>query len=277
MAMYEVNEAAEMISRAVDSEAQIIFGASIDPAMSGKVRVTVLAAGFGSRRGYRGRAERLRLRYGQARSGRARLDGRHRRARFPTLSRLGARTWRIARASCWTPLLPTGSGSRRSRLRSRVSFSRNLTRIESFRSSSEFSRAVPTSKLIERIEHDPVLPLEWGRNKAGMSASEMLSTRRSRSRKCIWLQARDDAVAHARRLLELNVHKQELNRLLEPFLWHTVIVTATQWENFFELRCAPNAQPEIRQAALGMRDAIATSQPGSVAYGRLAYAAAAPR
>ena len=31
MAMYEVNEAAEMISRAVDSEAQIIFGASIDP------------------------------------------------------------------------------------------------------------------------------------------------------------------------------------------------------------------------------------------------------
>ena len=52
MAMYEVNEAAEMISRAVDPDAQIIFGASIDPAMTGKVRVTVLAAGFGARRGY---------------------------------------------------------------------------------------------------------------------------------------------------------------------------------------------------------------------------------
>src|SRR6202049_1993442 len=49
LSMYEVNEAAEMISRAVDSEAQIIFGASIDPAMTGKVRVTVLAAGFGPR------------------------------------------------------------------------------------------------------------------------------------------------------------------------------------------------------------------------------------
>ncbi|MDQ6823231.1 MAG: cell division protein FtsZ [Candidatus Eremiobacteraeota bacterium] len=48
MAMYEVNEAAEMISRAVDSDAQIIFGASIDPNMSGRVRVTVLAAGFGT-------------------------------------------------------------------------------------------------------------------------------------------------------------------------------------------------------------------------------------
>jgi cell division protein FtsZ len=53
MAMYEVNEAAEMISRAVDSDAQIIFGASIDPAMQGKVRVTVLAAGFGAARTYR--------------------------------------------------------------------------------------------------------------------------------------------------------------------------------------------------------------------------------
>jgi cell division protein FtsZ len=52
LAMYEVNEAAEMISRAVDSEAQIIFGASIDPTMAGKVRVTVLAAGFGAARHY---------------------------------------------------------------------------------------------------------------------------------------------------------------------------------------------------------------------------------
>ena len=50
LAMYEVNEAAEMIARAVDSEAQIIFGASIDPSMQSKVRITVLAAGFGNRR-----------------------------------------------------------------------------------------------------------------------------------------------------------------------------------------------------------------------------------
>ncbi len=54
MAMYEVNEAAEMISRAVDPDAQIIFGASIDKTMQGKVRVTVLAAGFGAGRSYRG-------------------------------------------------------------------------------------------------------------------------------------------------------------------------------------------------------------------------------
>jgi cell division protein FtsZ len=50
LSMYEVNEAADMISRAVDSDAQIIFGASVDPTMQGKVRVTVLAAGFGQQR-----------------------------------------------------------------------------------------------------------------------------------------------------------------------------------------------------------------------------------
>ena len=70
-------------------------------------------------------------------------------------------------------------------------------------------------------------------------------------------------VAHAKGLAELNVHKQELNRMLEPFLWHTVIVTATEWENFFELRCASNAQPEIREAALRMRQAVEASSPAA--------------
>ena len=49
LSMYEVNEAAEMISRAVDSDANVIFGAAVDPTMTGKVRITVLAAGFGTR------------------------------------------------------------------------------------------------------------------------------------------------------------------------------------------------------------------------------------
>lgn len=136
-----------------------------------------------------------------------------------------------------------------------------------FSRSSASSRAVPSSKLIERVETDPVVPLEWGRNKAGMSASETLSEEEAEASLHEWLRARDDAVAHARRLLELKVHKQELNRILEPFLWHTVIVTATEWQNFFALRCAPNAQPEIRQAALSMRAAMAQSAPQRVPYG----------
>jgi thymidylate synthase ThyX len=100
-----------------------------------------------------------------------------------------------------------------------------------------------------------------------MSATDVLVGEDGEEAKRVWLQARDGAVAQAQRLLELNVHKQELNRLLEPFLWHTVIVTATEWDNFFELRCAPTAQPEIRAAALKMREAIVASRPQPVEYG----------
>lgn len=136
-----------------------------------------------------------------------------------------------------------------------------------FSRNSASSRAVPTAKLLERVENDPVLPLEWGRNKAGMSADDVLGPLEEEDAKCTWLSARDAAVVHARRLLELKVHKQELNRVLEPFLWHVVIVTATEWENFFTLRCSPNAQPEIRAAALRMRAAIDQSEPQPVALG----------
>lgn len=138
----------------------------------------------------------------------------------------------------------------------------NTHRVLSRNSAS--SRAVPTAKLIERVEREPAVPLEWGLNKAGMSASDVISNEAADAATRAWLAARDDAVAHARELLDLKVHKQELNRLLEPFLWHTVIVTATEWENFFELRCAANAQPEIREAALRMRAAIEAGRPKAI-------------
>jgi hypothetical protein len=133
---------------------------------------------------------------------------------------------------------------------------------------SASSRAIPTSKLIERVLKDPAVPLEWGKNKAGMSASDVLPGDLAQEAERVWLGARDAAVAHAQRLLDLDVHKQELNRLLEPFLWHTVIVSATEWENFFELRCAPNAQPEIRAAALLMLEAMNASLPQTLDYGQ---------
>ena len=101
-----------------------------------------------------------------------------------------------------------------------------------------------------------------------MSASDVLSGDLAQEAERVWLGARDAAVAHAQRLLDLDVHKQELNRLLEPFLWHTVIVSATEWANFFELRCAPNAQPEIRAAAILMLEAMNASVPQTLDYGQ---------
>lgn len=132
---------------------------------------------------------------------------------------------------------------------------------------SASSRAIPTAKLIDRVANDPAAPLEWGRNRAGMSASDLLDDEHAAEAERVWLRARDEAVAHTTILMSLGVHKQELNRLLEPFLWQTVIVTSTEWSNFFELRCSPNAQPELREAALRMREAISSSTPQALAHG----------
>ena len=46
MSMHEVNEAAEVITGAVDPEANIIFGATIDPEKQDEITITVIAAGF---------------------------------------------------------------------------------------------------------------------------------------------------------------------------------------------------------------------------------------
>jgi thymidylate synthase ThyX len=136
-----------------------------------------------------------------------------------------------------------------------------------FSRNSSSSRAVPTSKMIERVLQNPAMPVEWGVNKAGMSASETLTPQQAEEAKAEWLRARDSAVHHVRNLQKFNVHKQIINRVLEPFMWHTVIISATEWDNFFSLRLAENAQPEIRIAAQHMRAAIDASKPTPVATG----------
>ena len=59
----------------------------------------------------------------------------------------------------------------------------------------------------------------------------------------------------------LGVHKQIANRLLEPFMWTTVIITATKWKNYFTLRVHKDAQLEIRIPAYLIKRAIRNSLP----------------
>jgi thymidylate synthase ThyX len=77
----------------------------------------------------------------------------------------------------------------------------------------------------------------------------------------IWLAARDAAVAQAEALLDLGLHKQVPNRLLEPFTWITEVISATTWTNFFALRCHEMAEPHIQKIAYMMRDALAAAEP----------------
>lgn len=130
-----------------------------------------------------------------------------------------------------------------------------------FSRNSASSRAIPVLKQLMRIEENPFIPIYWGKDQSGMQAEQELSLADQERATAIWLAARDDALKHTRALLNLGVHKQIANRLLEPFMWHTVIVTATEWSNFFALRAHADAQPEIRVIAELMQEAYNTSQP----------------
>lgn len=131
---------------------------------------------------------------------------------------------------------------------------------------SESSRAIPPELQIERVLEDPYVPEFAGRVK-GMGVGEELDGYDYNHAVLYWYDARDAAVEAARGLLKLNVAKDQVNRLLEPFMWHTVIVTATDWDNFFALRDHDDAAPAFRKVARMMRVAMNASVPREIPYG----------
>lgn len=136
-----------------------------------------------------------------------------------------------------------------------------------FSRNSASSRAIPVEKMIERVCADPAMPVWWGKNQTGMQAREELVGDELARVQEAWLNARDNAVSSALELMKLGLHKQLANRLVEPWMWITVIASATQTSNFFALRCHPDAQPEIAKAAYMMRDAFEASVPRDLGAG----------
>jgi thymidylate synthase ThyX len=132
------------------------------------------------------------------------------------------------------------------------------------------SRAIPIKKMIAAVRDEPALPVSWGRNQTGMSAREAIAPDIEARARAEWQAALDDALRHAERLAaqDIDLHKQLVNRLLEPFAWITVIITATEWANFFTQRCHPDAQPEIKRIADMMLAEYEGSTPTDVAFGR---------
>ena len=131
-----------------------------------------------------------------------------------------------------------------------------------FSRNSASSRAIPLRKQLERVTDDPAIPLIWAAEQKGMQGGdEIEQTDRA---EYFWLKARDRALDNAKNLADFGVHKSLVNRLLEPFMWHTVIVTATAWNNFFNLRCSPLAMPEIRDVAEMMKFLYDHNDPAKV-------------
>ena len=111
------------------------------------------------------------------------------------------------------------------------------------------SRAIPVSKVIQQVVSNPVIPPKIYMNKAGMVGDVEAGATDAEAFRDLWIYAATNAVKTAECMAELGIHKQHINRILEPFQFIHVIVTATEWDNFFKLRLAPDAQPEMQDLA----------------------------
>lgn len=136
-----------------------------------------------------------------------------------------------------------------------------------FNRNASSSRAIPTAKFIEQVRNEPVMPSHWGKNQKGMQAFEELSEDQRSDAIFIWEQAASSVATYAEMLRRGQVHKQIVNRILEPFTHIRVVVTSTSWANFYGLRDHKDAQPEIRELAQAMRKAHEESVPSKLIQG----------
>lgn len=118
------------------------------------------------------------------------------------------------------------------------------------------SRAIPSKKVRQAVLDNPAVPEHWGSNQPGMQAGDQLDGAARADALTNWMAARTAAITFAETLAEIGLHKQIANRLLEPWFRITVLVTATDWDNFFALRAHPAAQPEFQVLAYRMLDAM---------------------
>lgn len=168
-----------------------------------------------------------------------------------------------------------------------------------FSRNASSSRAIPFATTVKRVIEDPFLPVFWGENQSGMQAAKEIADWKKEKAIKYWLGARDEMIKIASALSSkeclvckgkkgwssptggvsggtwvkcqecqgtgegINLHKQIVNRLIEPWAWITVCVTgdAGAWSNYFALRCDKDAQPEIQKQAYMAQKAYFESTP----------------
>jgi len=165
-----------------------------------------------------------------------------------------------------------------------------------FSKNAASSRAIPIEKMIQQVVDNPAMPVWWGKNQSGMQAKEELDdttpywdiadyeyqqdtaweglvqknlrkVTRMAHAKHEWLRARDLAIQQVKILNQIGLHKQIANRILEPWFNIRIILSGTEFENFFALRAHPDAQPEIQALAYKMLEEYNKSEPKKLKVG----------
>lgn len=138
---------------------------------------------------------------------------------------------------------------------------------------SPSSRAMPARQVLDRVHQDPFIPKYWLKNKKGMQGGEWLPDDLRAACRWQWLGARDNTLRVAHDLIDLDLHKGTINRLLEPFMTTEIVCTATEFGNFLALRTerdeygVPMADPHFADVADDILRALNESEPRSLFIG----------
>lgn len=157
-----------------------------------------------------------------------------------------------------------------------------------FSRSSASSRAIPARRVQEMIALDRFNPLKWMKEHTGMQGTKYFDGTCSQEfgtldpcfngpafkdvpatdhLEDLWREAAGDALRHSQKMTAHGVTKQISNRLLEPFMWHTALVTATDFGNFFSLRAHEAAEIHLQELAFKMLAAYNDSMPKALDFG----------
>ena len=136
-----------------------------------------------------------------------------------------------------------------------------------FSRNASSSRAIPINTFLKQVWNDPAGPIHWGANQAGMKARTELTGFKKWFAQLMWKFTGKVVCSFVWLVNKVSKpHKQTFNRLLEPWQYISVIVTATEWDNWFELRNHPDAQPEIQELARMMKETMELSKPKEKTY-----------
>jgi thymidylate synthase ThyX len=131
-----------------------------------------------------------------------------------------------------------------------------------FSRNSASSRAIPFKKMLKMVKEKPFIPIRWMAEHKGMQGTTYINSKFKLWLLIkLWLLARDVSIIFAKLFSYLGLTKQIVNRLLEPFMYHQVIVTSTDYENFFSLRAEEHAEIHIQELAYEMLYAYNSSKP----------------
>lgn len=136
-----------------------------------------------------------------------------------------------------------------------------------FTRNASSSRAVPAKRMINNVLTNPFIPYEFQKNHSGMQGTEVLVGTEKEDAIALWLESRDLAISQANKMLEAGITKQLINRILEPYQYYQVLLTATEFDNWFELRDHEAAELHIQKLAQSMRASMKSSIPKQLEVG----------